>query len=220
MSLKTQNYILLIFNCYKYREKALLQKKTWLPGLPQSILYFHVLGDPDLESDFVINEEENLLIVKCKDDYVSLPSKVIQAYEAMFETYQFKYIFKTDDDQHLKKTKFFEVIMNILEQKTPKIHYGGHIVDVQVPYLSEYHRIHPELPQYLVIQKTKYCSGRFYLLSWDSIFNLCNKKTKIQQEVLEDYSIGFHLSSFLKDTIFNIKVGDSFEDQVVSISSI
>ena len=36
-----QDYILLIFNCVKYRFKALKQKETWILDLPKNILYFH-----------------------------------------------------------------------------------------------------------------------------------------------------------------------------------
>lgn len=206
----SQNYILLIFNCYKYREKAIKQKETWLKSV--DMLYFHVLGDPNLSKEFHFDITNNILYVKCQDDYNSLPKKVIRAYIAVSNTYYFKYIFKTDDDQHLEPVKLLSTIIQILESKTPKIHYGGKINDVQIPYLSEYYRIHSELPKDIIVQKTKYCSGRFYFLSWEAVFCLSNKKIYIEKEYLEDYAIGFYLSSYLKNNMLDISVDKYFTD--------
>ena len=71
----SQDYIFLIFNCYKYRVKALKQKETWLQSLPNKIQYFHVLGEPFLETDYQFLLDDNLLLVRVEDDYNSLPKK-------------------------------------------------------------------------------------------------------------------------------------------------
>ena len=49
--------------------------------------------------------------VNTKDDYISLPSKVIAAFGAIRQTFKFKYVFKTDDDQDLINEKFFDTIV-------------------------------------------------------------------------------------------------------------
>ena len=95
MSLLNQDYILLIFNCVKYRHKALNQKSSWLPELrnlknKERLTYFHVLGNPELEQDFLIDNEEQILWIKVEDDYNSLPKKVIQALEAITKLFYFK----------------------------------------------------------------------------------------------------------------------------------
>ena len=145
-----QDYILLIFNCQRYRFKAQKQKDTWLPLLPKTLVYFHVLGDPELTNSYQFLPDENILLVKVEDDYNSLPKKVIRAFEAIKNVYQFKYIFKTDDDQQVTNIKFFDTIMSLLNRKyddpDTRIHYGGHIVDVKQTYQSQYYRIHNELP--------------------------------------------------------------------------
>ena len=89
-----QDYVLLIFNCQRYRFKAQKQKDSWLPLLPKSLVYFHVLGDPELTNSYQFLSDENILLVKVEDDYNSLPKKVIRAFEAIKNVYQFKYIFK------------------------------------------------------------------------------------------------------------------------------
>ena len=211
---KTQDYILLIFNCFKYQHKALKQKETWLQNIPTNLLYFHVLGNPELEKDYIIDEDAHILYVKTADDYNSLPKKVIAAYKTIHKLYNFKYIFKTDDDQDLNNIKFLSSLMNVLNNKTQKIHYGGKIIDVNTPYLSQYCKIHPELPNDLIVNKTKYCSGRFYFLSNESVFNLIYKSNKIEQEYLEDYAIGLNLSSFLKVNILDLTTEKYFIDYI------
>jgi len=208
--------VLLIMNCQKYRDKAIKQKETWLQFLPKEIQYFHVLGNPDLTSEYELKIAENELWVKNKDDYNSLPHKVILAYKAIHEIFEdAHYIFKTDDDQHLENPeKFFGVILKLLREKTPKIHYGGNVVDVKNSYLSKYHTIHPELPTYLPVLKTKYCSGRFYFLSKEACMYLtdADTKEKISNEYLEDYAIGYYLNDEFKNNIFHIDTSKYFKD--------
>ena len=93
-----QEIILLIMNCKKYEKKALFQKQTWLKTIPPFLKYYHVIGDPLLETEYKFDNENNILWVKVDDDYNSLPNKVITSYNAIYETFQFKYILKTDDD--------------------------------------------------------------------------------------------------------------------------
>ena len=172
MVLLEKDYILLIMNCQKYRHKALIQKNTWLQTIPDNIHYYHVIGDEELTSDFLFNDNERILWVNTKDDYISLPMKVIAAFGAIRQTFKFKYVFKTDDDQDLINDKFFDTIVGVLNTQKLKSHYGGHVVDVQIPYLSRYFELHPELPQDMIIQKTQYCSGRFYFISSEALSNL------------------------------------------------
>jgi hypothetical protein len=207
-----QDFIMLIMNCKKYEKKALFQKKTWLKSVPSYINFYHVIGDENLNSEYNFDEKNKILWVKTKDDYNSLPSKVINAYQAVYETFQFKYIFKTDDDQILVNPKFFDIVCKLIESCVPRPHYGGYIVDVKQPYLSQYSKIHPELPSHLPLYVTKYCSGRFYFLSKSAITNLINKKEHIIKEYLEDYAIGFNLDPQFKTNILSLATNKFFTD--------
>lgn len=76
-----QDYILLIFNCVKYRFKAVRQKETWLkdlPGLQNKLIYYHVIGDPklEIESGYLFDEDERILWLRVDDDYNSLPKRL------------------------------------------------------------------------------------------------------------------------------------------------
>lgn len=207
-----QDFVLLIMNCKKYAKKALEQKKTWLKDIPFYLRFYHVIGDETMEEKYHFDNENNVLYVKVEDDYNSLPKKVIRAYEAILTTFQFKYIFKTDDDQIVIKPQFFDTISNLIQKMSPLPHYGGYIVDVKQPYLSQYYRIHPELPKELPVYKTKYCSGRFYFLSRSAVFDLIYKRESIEKEYLEDYAIGFNLNDKFKINMLNISTDNFFKD--------
>jgi len=204
-------FILLIFSCQKYQHKVIKQKETWLHNF-SLMPYFHVIGIPELESDYTFDRDNHILYLKVMDDYNSLPKKVIAAYTAIYKEYTFQYIFKTDDDQMLANIQFLKTIQNLLLSKLPRIHYGGQIINVDKPYLSQYYQIHPELPQYLPVLQTKYCSGRFYFLSELAVQQLISKTQNINKEYLEDYAIGYNLDPVLKDNMFHIQTNKYFTD--------
>jgi hypothetical protein len=193
-------------------KKALFQKRTWLPLIPSYLKFYHVIGDENLATEFKFDDENKILWVRVTDDYNSLPKKVIASYKAVSETFEFKYLFKTDDDQILVKPQFFDTITKLIISKKPKTHYGGYIVDVPKPYLSQYYRLHPELPKHLPILQTKYCSGRFYFLSNEAIVNLLSKREAIEKEYLEDYAIGLNLDLYYKKDMLSIATNQQFTD--------
>lgn len=211
MPLIIENFILLILNCKKYNYKAIKQKETWLKNFTL-MPFFHVIGDIDLISNYKFDYPNNILYVKTPDDYNSLPQKVISAFIAVSQEYTFDYIFKTDDDQMLENEHFLPTIQSLLKKKKPKVHYGGNIIKVGRPYLSQYHRIHPELPSNLPIFATTYCNGRFYLLSALAIQQLITKTKNISNEYLEDYAIGLNLDPVLKKDILFIDSNKYFKD--------
>ena len=210
-----QEIIMLIMNCKKYEWKADIQRNTWLKSIPDFIKYYHVIGSEELETEYTFDNETNILYVKTLDDYNSLPNKVITSFKAVNETFSYKYVFKTDDDQNLINEKFFEVLYKLINTNGPPIHYGGHIVEVTRPYLSEYYKIHPELPKDLPIQTTKYCSGRFYFLSSKALRNLLTKRESIIKEYLEDYAIGYNLHIFFKSNMLKLNTDKAFVDTKV-----
>ena len=207
-----QHFVLLILNCQKYRYKAERQKQTWLQSIPSWLPYYHVIGDPELsESDFLFDEEQRILYVKTPDTYVALPKKTIAALQAIHETFSYQYVFKTDDDQELQDAAFFERLKEQLGHSY-KFHYGGNMVDIVKPYLSQYHLLHSELPEHLPILATRYCSGRFYFLSREAIRDLLYKREIIRKEYLEDYAVGLYLHDKFKENMLHINTHTIFVD--------
>jgi Galactosyltransferase/Glycosyl transferase family 11 len=205
-------HVLLIMNCEKYRAKALIQKQTWLQNI--NIVYYHVIGNPNLTTDYLFDEQTQILYVKTKDDYNSLPNKVIEAYNAVLNEFpQIEYIFKTDDDQNLTDTNFFmklkQLITNTNHTQNITLNYGGKLIHVK-NHQSSYHTIHPELPRNLQLKETDYCTGRFYFLSKLAMIDLVNKKDKIKQEYFEDYAIGYYMTPEIKKYTMNINTEKIF----------
>jgi hypothetical protein len=93
-----QEVIMLIMNCKKYEWKSNIQRNTWLKQVPEFIKYYHVIGNEELETDYIFDNDSNILYVKTPDDYNSLPNKVITSFKAVNETFIYKYVFKTDED--------------------------------------------------------------------------------------------------------------------------
>ena len=211
-----QDFILLIMNCKKYENKADIQRTTWLKTIPSYLKYYHVIGDESLDSDFTFDNDNQILWVKTPDDYNSLPKKVIESYNAVNMRFDYKYILKTDDDQMLTNTNFFNTITKLVLNKKPVSHYGGYIVDVPFSYLSQYNKIHPELPKNIIVYATRYCNGRFYFLSKEAVLDLLNKTELIKKEYLEDYAIGFNLDEKYKKDLLNIATNKIFVDMDMS----
>ena len=211
--INTHDYILLIMNCKKYRYKAEKQKEGWLKSLPSNILYFHVIGEENMKEEYNFDNENRILYVKTPDDYNSLPFKVISAYEAIYNTYIFKHIFKTDDDQTLLYPTFFDdTIQKLKIDDNNMYHYGGYSFTID-DYYSDYHLVHPELPPNIHLELNTYCSGRFYFLSSDAVLNLIHKKPDIKNTFFEDYSIGFYLDGRFKENILFIETHHYFSDE-------
>jgi len=68
------------------------------------------------------------------------------------------------------------------------------------------------LPNDLIIQKTKYCSGRFYFLSKEVVGDLITKREDINNEFFEDYAMGFHMDEKWKKTMIHISTNKYFAD--------
>jgi hypothetical protein len=208
-----RSFILLIMNCKRYKHKAFYQKQTWLKSLPD-VTYYHVIGDEQLETEYKFSKEDKILFVKTKDDYNSLPNKVISAYNAIYKTYSFDYIFKTDDDQRLTDINYLHTLYNQLMSSPTKIHYGGNTVDVKTQHISQHYSLHPELPHNLLVRTGKFCTGRFYFLSRSAVSNLIDQSDAFKKEHLEDYAVGLYLSGLHKQHMIHLPINRLFVDIV------
>jgi len=214
-----EEIILIILSCKKYRFKAEQQKRGWLRQMPQSLRYFHIEGDPTLNREYIFLDKENKLIVRTEDDYVSLPRKVMAAFYAIMQRFQFKYLWKTDDDQNCILSRpdiyFGNLQSSLLAAKKSSMpfHYGGNIIHVRKQHVSSYYTKHPELPKNLSIEPVSYCSGRFYFLSHTAIMYLLEfERKQIEGMFLEDYAIGRCLHQYYKSTMLHVESEAIFRD--------
>ena len=203
--------ILLILNCKKYREKAIVQKNTWLKNIPSNIKYYHVIGDKEKcnGQDIYVDENERIIYTNTLDDYNSLPSKVITALAGIHSKFDFKYVFKTDDDQDLTIADFFIRLQNELVKS--QYHYGGYIVPCP-DQVSDYYKTHDCLPRDIHLKRTVYASGRFYLLSRLAVGDLITKREDIEKQYIEDHAIGLFLNDRFKQFSLEIFTLIAFAD--------
>lgn len=195
-------------SCNKYKHKASFQKDTWLKEIPEWIHWYHVIGNPDIDSPH-IDETSRVLYVNTRDDYISLPHKVISSFQYVLQTFkQLKSVFKTDDDQILRVPSFFNKIRTHLQ---PHIHYGGYPVRIQT-HISQYYMVHTELPRHLVLEKCIYCNGRFYLLSKHALEDVVFKMPLIKHRIIEDHAIGLYLSDSFKQNLLTFDTKQIFHD--------
>ena len=203
--------ILLILNCKKYREKAIVQKNTWLKTIPSNIKYYHVIGDKEIcnGQDIYVDDNESVIYTNTLDDYNSLPSKVITALAGIHSQFDFKYVFKTDDDQDLTLNDFFIQLQKQLMNS--QYNYGGYIINWSGG-ASEYFNTHDCLPRHLYLKPTIYATGRFYLLSRTAVEDLITKREDIEKQFIEDHAIGLFLDARLKKCWLQILTSTVFAD--------
>jgi hypothetical protein len=203
--------ILLILNCKKYREKAIVQKNTWLKTIPSNIKYYHVIGDKEKcnGQDIYVDENESIIYTNTLDDYNSLPSKVITALAGIHSKFDFKYVFKTDDDQDLTIADFFIQLQRELTKS--QYHYGGFLIQNPAK-ISDYYEVHYCLPRDLYLNRTVYATGRFYLLSRMAVEDLINKREGIEKQFIEDHAIGLFLDNRFKQGALEIFSPIAFAD--------
>ena len=193
--------ILLILNCKKYREKAIVQKNTWLKTIPSNIKYYHVIGDKEKcnGQDIYVDDNESVIYTNTLDDYNSLPSKVITALAGIHSKFDFKYVFKTDDDQDLRIDDFFIQLQQALTMS--QYHYGGFIISC-TEHISDYCKVHDCLPRDLYMKSATYATGRFYLLSRLAVGDLITKREDIEKQFIEDHAIGLFIDKqFIKSAL-------------------
>lgn len=202
------DYVLMILNCKKYQYKAELQKKGWLNNIELffDLKYFHVIGDKELckEKEYIFDFENKILYVNSEDDYLHLPKKVITAFKAINDTFNYKYILKTDDDIELAVKGEFSKIIFLLEKN---ISYYGGFVNSPGKLCGPWFRAtskNADFPKNILLENIDYCSGRFYYLYKNAVIDLLNKSNLIKYKFIEDHSIGLYLNDFFKKNIIHI----------------
>lgn len=102
----------LILSCNKDDKKELrdIQKELFLNRMRTlyNVRFYHLIGDPKLETEYKVLEEDNIIMVKCPDTYGALVLKTTLGFKALDTLYKNKYthILKFDDDTFIDLNKF------------------------------------------------------------------------------------------------------------------
>ncbi len=117
---KPQEIIFLIPTCEKYSNKTETVRETWAKQLETfGFKYFFLMGNSELK---VSEVNDDILYVPCRDDYESLLLKLVLGYEFLYNSMNFKYVYKIDDDCYPNLEKLVE---EILPQLGSEQYLGG-----------------------------------------------------------------------------------------------
>jgi len=186
----------MILNCKKYRYKAQRQIDSWLKEI--TLPWFHIIGDPELSTEFLEDSENSIIYVKCKDTYEQLPIKTHLGISAINKIFpDLKYILKTDDDMVCEIKELHEVL-----EKIEGYDYGGN------PWFSgtyectyHYANVDEEFRKPVPLVGITYSTGRFYFISAVAIKKIIESREWFNSNMFEDYAV-----ARLIQTIPNIKI--------------
>lgn len=184
---------LFILNCNKYADKRTKQRSTWLNEDFPIKLWYHVIGNPRLATEYTFDTEQHILYVNCKDDYISLPQKSYLAVKAIRKQYpHVNYILKTDDDMNCNIEALKAYIDKIYKGS---FDYGGRLLAVN-DHMSIYHypNVEPKDRVPRLCHGTVYASGRFYFLSQRAADFLITKRKIFWDAIFEDNAVGYAVS--------------------------
>lgn len=209
-----EEYVLFILNCKKYDYKRQIQLNSWLKDLKiPNLKYYHIIGDQNLEKDYEVNN--NLLIVKCEDNYESLPHKTFMSIKAIKDIHKnLKFILKTDDDMNVN-LNYLQVILKVLEPTN--CDYYGEFITISREHLSTYHfdKVEKKTSRRKIhMECLTYSPGRFYILSNNLTEKILQEEKYFKESMFEDYAVGFIANKY-KVKLYNIKVRPNIEEFVI-----
>ena len=92
----SKNIIILIITCAKNIKKISILRQLWVHQLKVfGITVLFVVGNNKTKPTYI---KDDIIFVNGSDFYEGLPEKIFQAYKFIYQNFQFKYIYKVDDD--------------------------------------------------------------------------------------------------------------------------
>ena len=159
------------------------------------LIYYYFVGDPDIEQDYLVDEDTKTVTLKVQDNYESLSKKtrgIVKFYLDNFSD-STKGMLKTDDDIQVDP----DLIYTMLSENSHKNYYGV-MVNVVNYYESTYHWGKCESEYWnrtrAIVPQTKYCAGGGYYIRRE-IAQLMPERFDIYGSVIfEDVATGLLLN--------------------------
>jgi len=168
----------------------------------RKVQYLYYYGVEDQTDDFVLDLQENIVRLKCKDDYINLCRKFgqmlhfLNIYRSVNKSVRnLKGIFFTDDDIKLNSENFYatlEANSNILYWGNIVQHGGSYqITSGHLNHKSNessgmkefFEKNYPELIEFeIAVPNTRYCSGGGFYLKIEAVQSLTS---------LDEYFVSF-----------------------------
>jgi hypothetical protein len=185
-----------------FREK---QRQHLISNSNSKFIFYYFLGDVNLESDYLVDELNNIVYLKVPDNYESLSLKIYYAMKFISDKYpHISGVFKTDDDIELDLSKIDKCI-----NYYKNIPYFG-LSNKTNAYESTYHfgkcessliNVKP-----IYIPDCTYCAGGGYYISKSVIANILNNINVFKDIIFEDVAVGVSMNKQgIYPTYVNIK---------------
>lgn len=166
-------YILGVTNCRHNEHLAQHQYETYLQDIHLfPIKYIRYIGDPSIKEDYIYDQSNSVMTLRCDDGYLNLSRKLYMFYKTVRILFpQVKGVFKIDDDVIIN----LQHLHNLLEDNS-HLDYFGRLVDGK-PYKSSYLQNKPYVyNQYPIFETAtvdvkygSYCAGGGYWVSNNAI---------------------------------------------------
>ena len=209
--------VIIIYSCKKYYKKSNLLYKLLKSSLKD--IKIHILnGDENIDKEYLLKDE--IIYVKCKDNYDSLYLKTQKLFKEIINIYpKIKGVLKIDDDIIPNNIFLQNTIANLLNSS---IHYCGKISIVNEPFRISSH--HFEKCEELINKKPlklpqcMYCCGPCYYISCKAIKYLNNN---IKLFFSEDIMVGSTLceTSIYKPLVYPLYYDDKSYKWITNIQN-
>jgi hypothetical protein len=214
--MQNTKYVLGVMTCKKNLHKADEQFKKYLQDISKyPIIYIKFIGDATIDTEYIYDKDNNLLTLKCEDDYVNLPNKVYTFFKTVVKMFpDVTNIIKMDEDVIVDLPKLFDLMERCKDRE-----YAGRYIGINSTtsgWLAQKEDVCKEFPDLaktqVYLHAMQYCAGCIYFLNRSSVDIIINSpeyfppfpkndyKTYIKTmngsqlfvdlHVFEDYNIG------------------------------
>ncbi len=168
-----KQFLIGIMTCKQLLHKAEEQYQKYFQDISAyPIVYLKFIGDPTIDREYIYDEDNKLLTLKCEDDYLNLPNKVFCFFKAVSKLFpNVTNVVKMDDDVIVNLRNLYNLLVKHKDEA-----YAGRYVGInhslsmwlyQRKDLCENMPLLGTVPVFLNSQE--YCSGCIYILHRDSI---------------------------------------------------
>lgn len=180
----------MILSCEKYKDRRERQE-VWIKKI--MIPYYYIIGNPLLDTEYVVDQENKIIYIKCKDTYDALCIKMYLGSKVIYSLYPtLKYLFKTDDDTMCDLDKFYKLFESIQGYD-----YGGNVISCDSHYSTYHYPNVEDVYKYpILVEKSQFCAGFFYFLSRKAVEILLKEKDLMYSHFFEDYAVSKILNSY------------------------
>lgn len=184
--------IFLIFSSPENVDRRNAIRDTWFSERPENIYVFFAIGLKNSNSEELLLKEnvaqDDLLLLDFVDDYSTLTEKLARSITHLVENYEFKFIFKGDDDTYVRLKPFLSLLAR---QSRHKLYWGFFVGNSRVKSSGKWE----ENSWFLCDRYLPYARGGGYVISQDIAKYISVNSEFLEFYQNEDVSLGVWLSA-------------------------